>query len=285
MALLSVGVGQKTLSLLSHCCNPGCASGWLQPWRSRRRPLLEGRWACSPACMTQMVEDALRRELVAAGDASLRRAHRIPLGLKLVEEGQLSETVLQRALITRNAEAAMIPLGQWLVHSGLLTESAVSRALGAQWGCPVFAVESWSLKHEVIPGPLAEASGAMPIRLVGGKSLYVAFRDGVDRTLCYALERVLEVRVIAGFLPDSKFAEGSARVGRIQASPVTFLEASGIRALAGAITRLLEEQKPDDVRLARVHELFWIRTVRRRAGRDLIAADILAALSTSAAGL
>jgi len=231
-----------------------------------------------------MVEDALRREMVAGGDASLSREHRIPLGLKLVEEGHLSEADLRRALITRASETTMIPLGQWLVRSGFLTEAIVSRALGAQWGCPVFEVESWSVKQELIPRPLAEASGAMSIRLVGGRSLYLAFRNGVDRSLCYALERVLEVQVIAGFLPDSKFAEGSARMESIPANPITFLEASGIRTLARAITRLLEEKKADDVRLARVHELFWIRMVRRRAGRDVPVDDVLAALSISGAG-
>ena len=61
-------MGARAQSLFPHCANPRCSTGWMRLWRSRRVPSFEGRWACSPECMGELVASALRREM-DGGDA------------------------------------------------------------------------------------------------------------------------------------------------------------------------------------------------------------------------
>lgn len=259
-------------SLFSHCGNPRCSTGWLQLWRSRRHPLFEGRWACSYGCMMELVAAAVRRELAAGGAAQPPREHRLPLGLLLIEQGHLSPEQLRAALAERAAVAAETRLGEWLVATGLLSEDTVAHALGAQWGGPVFSLANYRPEDaaSALPRLLAEAAGALPVRLVGGKLLYLAFAGRIDRSLSYGLERMLGHRVIAGVAPDSEFAEARARYLTAPAPAVTLVEAAHTAALAASVARLIERKKPEDARIVRIHDIFWVRMGRRAASRGSI---------------
>jgi hypothetical protein len=271
--------------LLSRCGNPRCATGWLHLWRSRLHPRFEGKWACSSACMREMVSAAIHRELGAEGAAPLSSTPRFPLGLLLIEQGHLTPVQLHAALAHCAASADHVRVGEWLVASGLLSETALTHALGMQWSCPVFSLENHRVDESafVVPRFLVEATGALPVRLLGGQVLYLAFAGTVDRSLSYGLERMLGIRVIAGIASDAEIAAGRARYFAAAGPRASLLEAVDATALAQSVAGLIERKKPVDARVVRIHDFFWVRMRTRRvlpatplpgAGEDLLATII-----------
>jgi hypothetical protein len=255
------------LSPFSHCANPRCPTGWLHLWRSRKTPVFEGRWACSPGCMAEMVTAAVRHEIALGPDAPYR--HRIPLGLLLVDQGHITAEQLRNAV--RNQEQAVsreteaLRLGHWLVASGVLSETVLTRALSAQWNCPVFSSAAYRAVNvgAALPRFLAEALGALPLRVLGDRTLCLAFSHRVDRSLAYAAARVLGLEVAPGIVRDSEFRAAETEFLAAPAPRIRFLDISGATALARLVTSLVEETKPLEARLARVHDLWWLRLWRR----------------------
>jgi len=270
MPVTAPGQGQepKAGGLLSHCANPRCATGWMRLWRSRHAPVFEGRWACSAECMAELVAAGVRRELDAA-DAGLPHRHRLPLGLLLVDQGRLTPEQLREALAGREHAAAGEPprLGEWLVSSGLLSETVLTQALSAQWNCPVFSVAGCRAEPVawVLPRLLSAALDAVPLRVAGEKLVYLAFAGRVDRSLAYALEGMTGMRVASGLAADSEFREAQAQYLEAEAPPVRLLEAANAWVLARALAGRIEEEKPVEARLRRVHGWFWLRMWRRAA--------------------
>jgi Type II secretion system (T2SS), protein E, N-terminal domain len=250
-------------SFFSHCANPRCSTGWMQMWRNRRAPAFEGRWACSAGCMEEIVRLAVHRE---TGGPSHPYAHRLPLGLTLIEQGRITQEDLRHAIVARDIAVqegrGATPLDAWLVESGILNETMLTRALSAQWSCPVFSMESEYCPAEVataLPRLLAEAFGAVPLRAAGGNLLYVAFANRIDRSLAYAMERMLGVRLTSGVLRDSEYLRARGEFLE-EAGPATkFLEAATVAALARLLTRCIEQEKPAEARLVGVHEYCWLR--------------------------
>jgi hypothetical protein len=254
-------------SPFSHCANPLCATGWMHLWRSHRAPVFEGRWACSPGCMAEVVAAAVRREVALGAGAPYR--HRLPLGLLLVDQGHITPEQLRDAARhqerTAGADADALRLGQWLVSSGVLSETVLTRALSAQWNCPVFSPGAYRAAEvaAALPRFLAEALGALPLRVVGGRTLCLAFSHRIDRTLGYAAERVLGLDVASGIVRDSEFRLAEPEFFAAPAPRTRFLEISSAAALARLVTSVVEGTKPLEARLARVHNLWWLRLWRR----------------------
>lgn len=273
---------QPPSALFSRCANPGCRTGWMRLWRSRRSPGFAGGWACSPQCMGELVAAALRRETDSSGALPQVYPHRMPMGLMLVEQGRLSAEQLRAALDgqqrTRAATGEQIRLGAWLAQSGVLSEPVLAHALSAQWSCPVFRLDRCHPAEvaAALPRFLSEALGALPVRLAANRLLYVAFSGSVDRSLCYAIERIAGVRVAAGMACDSEFRREQARFLETPGPPARFLEAANLQVLARAMTRLIETEKPVEARLARVHDWCWLRIWRRAPGAsDLAAPEVV----------
>lgn len=255
-------VEERPGALLSRCGNPRCATSWMRLWRSRRVPAFEGRWACSSACMAEMVAAEVQR--ASDGGSFGLHPHRVPLGLILVEQGSLAPEMLRKALgAQRKAVVAgeKVLLGQWLLRSGVLSEPALTRALSTQWNCPIFSLERDRPEElaGVLPQLLSEALGAVPVRLAAGRLLYLAFADRIDRSLTWAVERVTGLAVAAGVTSDSRFREAQQRFLAAPAQRTRCLEVANTRVLARAITRWIEREKPIDARLARVHDFWWLR--------------------------
>lgn len=285
----AAGREPRPASLFAACANPRCAMGWMRLWRSRRMPLFEGRWACSPECMGELVAAAVRREMDRG--VGSRHAHRVPMGLMLIEEGRITRDDLRRALGAQRsaAEAGAAPqrLGEWLVAGGALGEDAVMRALSAQWNCPVFSLAGFSPEEVAteLPRLLAEAAGAVPVRAAGGKLLYVAFSETVDRQLTWALEAMSGKRVAAGVARDSEFSAALARYLETPAPRAQLLEASSSWRLARALTARIEARRPREARLCRVGDFFWLRTwyrVPAGARPESAIEDVLARVGFSA---
>lgn len=257
--------------LAPRCANPACRTGWIHLWRNARAPRLWGGWACSPGCMQAMVAAAVRRERGAGAPAPAAYPHRVPIGLMLVEQGEITEESLQGALAEcRQQEqetGEAVRLGAWLVESGLLTEAALTRGLSAQWGCPAFSLANFRPEETaaVMPRLLAEAYGGIPVRAGGG--LCLVFAGGVDRSLSYAVARMTGLRVTAGVAGDREWKRALAEYRATRAPRSGFLEAADADSLVRAIAGRVERAKAADARLVRVHGVWWLR-LWRRAGAE-----------------
>jgi hypothetical protein len=216
-----------------------------------------------------MVEAAIGRE--GPGDESgAAWTHRIPLSLMLLEQGGISKEQLREAGRQSAAGAAgeAIRLEEWLLNSGLLSEAALTRAISAQWNCPVFSLPGGlsASMASAVPPFLSEALGALPVGISGGKLLYLAFSERIDRSLSYAVEHVTGLRVAAGIARESEFRREQARFLAGGAPAARFLEAEDLHGVARGMAAWIERERPIRARLARVHELWWLRIWRTAQG-------------------
>jgi Type II secretion system (T2SS), protein E, N-terminal domain len=279
--------GSAHLPIFSRCANPHCPMGWMHLWRSRGAPRFEGKWSCSPHCLQALVAAAVRRE--GAPEPAAAYSHRLPMGLLLVEQGRLTHRELVDALDSCERASAHsgtpIRLGAWLMERGVLDEASLTRVLSAQWRCPVFSLEAFRPSEVVsaLPQFLAESFGAVPLHRTGSEPLYLAYADKIDRTVNYAIERILGIRVAAGLVRDSEFRAAQSGFLRERAPAVKMIEASGARTLARSFAYLVEREKAADAGLVRIHDTWWMRIWKRtRAGIGLPAiGDVVDVLSVA----
>ncbi|MDI3254273.1 MAG: hypothetical protein QJR10_05735 [Bacillota bacterium] len=256
----------KSSALLPQCGNPKCKSGWLRLWRSREVPVFEGKWACSTACVREMIEAAVLRERRDAAIPPATHQHRVPLGLLLLSQGQITQAQLKRALDAQK-RAGSGKLGEWLVRQKSTGPEQVVRALAAQWGCPVLSVDAFHAASmaPALPRLLADSFGALPLRVAGRTLLYLAFESRPDPCLALAVERMTGLKCEAGLLRDSEFQRANAALLRAVFPRVRLLEASSLRGAAHAMTAMVEERKPIETRLVRVHNYFWMRLWKEKS--------------------
>jgi hypothetical protein len=237
-----------------------------------------------------MVEEAVAREGSSEGQGSGAAVPRIPLGLMLLEQGQLSEQQLRQALEShrRLAEATgeAMRLEDWLLTSGLLSEAAVTRAISAQWNCPVFVLSGSRTEEtaSTLPRFLAEAMGVLPVRISGEKSVCLAFSERIDRSLSYAVEHMTGLQVAAGVARESEFRREQARFLSRPSPKSRFLEVKDRQSLAREMSAWIEAEQPIEARLARVHEIWWLRIGRRGSDSRLVGGaveDLLATVARS----
>jgi hypothetical protein len=268
IAALSVPLDRAAASHLSSaffpvCANMRCSSSRIKLWRKRQVPVFEGKWACSPACMQELVATAVQREIVEMGDRPPLHRHRVPLGLLLLSQGAITQEQLKRALAAQK-ENGSGRLGEWLVAQGSVTEGRVTQALGSQWNCPVLAVDHHdpSGMAAVVPRLLVDSFGALPLRLAGRGLLYVAFEDKIDRCMTLAVERMTGLKVEAGVLRGSEFRRLQQEALRASFPKTRLLEAANVRGLMLTLAGMIEECKPVQARLVRVYDYFWLRLWR-----------------------
>jgi hypothetical protein len=231
--------------------------------------VFEGKWACSPACMGELVAAAVGRAMDGIDSVPVSHAHRLPMGLMLVEQGKITARQLHEALEGQRRRSEergeTMRLGEWLLRSGVLGEPALTRALSAQWNCPVFSLDGYRPRElaTAFPRFLCDALGALPVRAPGGRQLYVAFSGHVDRSLSYALEGMTGLKVVAGVARDSEFTIAQEQYLATEGPRTRFLEAASSWALVRTLTDLIETEKPAEARLVRIHDFYWLRLWRR----------------------
>jgi hypothetical protein len=251
--------------LFTTCANPACSTGWLQIWRSRSSPMFEGGWNCSPACTGDRLQAAVSREMDGRGVLAETHRHRVPLGLLMLEQGWITQAQLRSALEGQRAHQAG-RLGHWLMVREGVSEQLVTRALGLQWSCPVLPLDLHDPEglSPLLPRLFVDAFGALPLRIVAGKLVYLGFEDRLDSAVALALERMSGLRVESGLVAGSHFRPAHSRMLEAKYPSVELLEASSEPALVRALTRAVERTKPVESRLVRVHDCLWLRMWRRR---------------------
>jgi hypothetical protein len=251
-------------ALFITCANPECSSGWLHLWRSRETPIFEGGWSCSPRCTAALVAAAVRRELDGHSVTGESHQHRIPLGLVMLEQGWITVSQLRQALeAQRVAKAGR--LGQWLMRQQGVSEQLVTRALGLQWSCPVMPLEFHDTEAlaVLVPRLFVDAFGALPLRVSAGQFLYLGFEDRLDPIVALAVERMSGLRVESGLVPESLFDAAHARMLSAKFPAVQLMEAVSQQAVVHVLTKSIEQVRPVDSRLVRVHDCLWLRLWKR----------------------
>ena len=227
-------------------------------------PVFEGGWSCSARCTAAQVAAAVRRELDNRGAAQESHQHRIPLGLVMLEQGWITSKQLRLALEAQRAAKAG-RLGSWLVRQQGVSEQLVTRALGLQWSCPVLPMEFHDAEAlaVLVPRLFVDAFGALPLRVAAGRLLYLGFADLLDPIVALAVERMSDLRVESGLVPESQFGPAHARMLSAKFPAVELMEAVSESAVVRAFAKTIERVRPVESRLVRVHECLWLRMWRR----------------------
>ncbi len=256
--------GRTRAPWLETCANPGCRSGWLHLWRSHTTPVFEDGWTCSPACTHARIAAAVARELEGRAATRENHHHRVPLGLLLLQQGWITNSQLRRALEAQK-KAGTGRLGQWLMSQKAIDEEHVTRALGLQWSCPVLSAEQHdpAAMTAVMPRLFVDAFGVLPLRIAGGRLLYLGFEDALDPVLALAVERMSGLRVESGVVAGSSFRQAHARMLDARFPSVELIEAVSAPAAALALARSVEKAKPGAGRLVRMHDCLWLRLWER----------------------
>lgn len=178
----------------------------------------------------------------------------------MLEQGWITASQLRSALDMQRQNGSG-RLGHWLVAKEGVSEQLVTRALGLQWSCPVLSLESHDPEGlaPILPRFFVDAFGALPLRIAAGKLLYLAFEDRLDPILALAVERVSGFRVESGVVQGSLFQTAHTRMLQAAFPHVVLLEASSESALVRTLARRVEQVRPTDSRLVRVHDCLWLR--------------------------
>jgi hypothetical protein len=257
-------------SLIGKCANSDCRTSWLHLFRKRSTPVFEGGWTCSPECTEARILKALCRELDGRGQTQEVHRHRIPLGLLMLEHGWITHQQLRRALEAQRASGSS-RIGECLIRQGATDEATVTRALGLQWSCPVLSTESHGAAAlaSVMPRLFVDAFGALPLRVVGGRLLYIGFEQSLDPVLAFSISRMTGLQVESGIVPSSLFVAAHGRMLKEQFPSVQLSEAVSESAAAALLRKSVERFQPVGARLVRVHDCVWLRMWRGRRAEPI----------------
>jgi hypothetical protein len=265
---------REELARSCDCCGGHSGNPWTQMRRSRAGVEMAGRWYCRPECMTVELGEFLRRR-----EAGARRetasAHRIPLGLLLLSRQQLTAEQLRTALAAQR-ELGRGKIGEWLQQLGYVSESQIVAALARQWSCPVLrgALVPWeALRAAPVPRLLLESFRMIPAAFSGGtRTLLMAFSEGVDYTVLYAIGQMLDCRAEACVVSRAALRLALEEVAqRQESSDVVFdgMEDAGECArIVGSYATKVQARK---VRMAGCGSHLWLRLERpRREALNLV---------------
>jgi len=244
------------------CGNVFCRTVWTPPWKSREYPIFEGRWACSPGCAEALVRSALARETGEwpEDDMPLPHRHRIPLGLVLLAHGWVTHTKLQRALEAQRANGCG-RIGEWLIAESGVSAEEVTRGLSAQWNCPVLTLDGFSPQTTALalPRVLIEEYGALPLRVAGGKVLYVGFRDQLDAASSFAIEQMSGLKTESGVMGEANFRRAQERLLDSRFPEVSIAEEADRDTLSESVAAMIGQTRPTASRLLKLHRYYWLR--------------------------
>ncbi len=260
-----VGIPVPALSARTECGNPACGRGWTPPWRSRRYPYFEDRWACSERCLLEMVKMAIAREiddgvLEGVEDIPGQHRHRIPLGLVLLGQGWITHPQLRKALEMQRLRGKG-RIGDWLVSECGLRSEWITRGLSVQWNCPVLTTDGFSPETmaRALPKPFIEEYGILPLRVAARRILYVGFQDHLDASSAYAVEQISGLRTECGVIGEERYRKAKEMVLGCRFVNMRRSIVADRDALARSIERVIEQGKPTASRLVRLHRYYWLR--------------------------
>jgi hypothetical protein len=256
--------------LAPRCGYGGCVHApnlWRRARRRSRGIRMQGEWYCQPECLESALTGVLRRTRpVLHPGASV--SHRIPLGLILLSRQQLTAAQLRMTLKAQQT-AGRGKIGEWLQALGFSTEGQVTAALARQWSCPVLRNGPEALCATglpPIPLLLLESFHMIPVKFVEATAtLLIAFSEGIDYTVLYAVEQMLECRTEPCLLCPSMLRKSLQSLAQHrEASDIVFDRVGDADECARLVSNYAVKVRAQKVRLARCREYLWIRLERLR---------------------
>jgi hypothetical protein len=185
------------------------------------------------------------------------------LGLLLLSRQQLTAAQLRTALTAQRA-AGQGRIGDWLRQLGFASEGQITAAVARQWGCPVLKsgpAEFAALRPIPIPNLLLESFQMMPVQFAEAtRTLLMAFGEGMDHTVLYAVEQMLGYRTEACFVCPSVLQKGLQELAqRNPAKDVVFDRVEDAGECARIIASYSARIRAGEVRLAECGTHIWIR--------------------------
>ncbi|HEV3512247.1 MAG TPA: hypothetical protein VGS05_11130 [Candidatus Sulfotelmatobacter sp.] len=201
--------------------------------------------------------------------------HRLPLGLLLLSRHQLTREQLQTALAAQRS-AGHGRLGEWLQALEFATETQVTAALARQWSCPIFlSSASFPGGRHVpqIPISLLQHFSMVPVHYVESTStLHLAFSEGVDYTVLYAIEQMTGCHTEACFAtPAFVRAQLAPLCAHRAESEIVFSHFPDVDEVCSMIRSYCSRLHASEMKVARCGSDLWVRLLRNsRSPLDLI---------------
>jgi Type II secretion system (T2SS), protein E, N-terminal domain len=239
------------------------SSIWHRITRQSRGILIGGSAYCADQCLDKILTDTLQQLRCPAGGFVTAAAHRIPLGLVLLSRRQITAEELRTAIEAQRV-AGRGRIGEWLQTLGFVTEYQITTALARQWSCPVLRVLPGAggvSRGPLIPVHLLESFAMIPVEYVESTStLHIAFAEGIDRSVLYALEQMLTCRTEPCLVAPTALRQ-RLRTSFEHRGPgeVVFDGMSDIGECVRIIRSYCTRVAPSEIRLVLCGAVFWVR--------------------------
>jgi hypothetical protein len=265
------------------------------PWRRLRyQPrgvLIQGLLYCADGCTERALTGALRRLSSASQRASA--PHRVPLGLLLLSRQQLTPHQLSTVLEAQR-RAGRGRIGEWFLALGFANEQQVTAALARQWSCPVLRASFLAAgtaterrgRGPQIPLNLLEAFAMIPVDYVETTAtLHVAFGEGIDYGVLYAIEQMLGCRTeFCMAVPSLVRQRLQAMSGPRAETEVLFDRVTDAAEFSRIVCSYCVRLSATEIRLSACGPHLWVRLlIPSRAPLDLLFRSLQPASSQSSA--
>jgi hypothetical protein len=244
------------------CGRAESASLWRRLRRQPQGLRMQGAWYCGTECLERALAEFLSRSRPTARH-NATASHRVPLGLLLLSRQQLTAEQLRDGLEAQRA-ASRGKIGEWLQELGFVTEPQVTAGLARQWSCPVLRTLPDELGANCvlpIPALLLESFQMIPVELVKATgTLLMAFSEGIDYTVLYAIEQMLGCHTEACLVCPSSLQRGLQALGQRRGTgDVVFDHTEDAGECARIIGNYAARVGAEEIRLARCGEHIWAR--------------------------
>jgi hypothetical protein len=160
-------------------------------------------------------------------------------------------------------------IGAWLQELGFATESQITAALARQWSCPVLRAPDMAIaasRFPAIPALLLESFQMIPVELVEATgTLLMAFSEGIDYTMLYAIEQMLGFHTEPCLMCPSSLQKSLQVLERQRAAlDVVFDRTKDAGECARIIGSYCAKVRAEEVRVAWCGDHLWIRLQRLR---------------------
>jgi hypothetical protein len=202
-------------------------------------------------------------------------AHRVPLGLLLLSRQQVTAAQLRTAL-EQQRQAGQGRIGDWLRQLGFASEEQITAALARQWACPVLKISPETLgsgRWIPIPALLLDTFRMMPVEYAEStRTLLMAFSEGIDHRVLYAIEQMLGYRAEACLVSPSILQKGLQVLAQRHAvKDVVFERMQDASECARIIGSYAGKVEAEEVRLAQCGSRIWARLeVKGREAVNLV---------------
>jgi Type II secretion system (T2SS), protein E, N-terminal domain len=234
----------------------------------------QGQWYCSPNCFEFAAESAFSKLLPGTPD-SPKSLHRIPIGLLLLSRGTINDGQLKQALLLQREKKSGQKIGKILQEIQAASEQDITETLAAQWGCPTYPLKKareFLQCASMLPLTLLEAGRILPVHYLRlQETLFLAFVDGVDRTILYAVEQMLHVRTVPCIVSESDLSYALETFRPLAGAPTSVFESpSDPQQMARTSRSYALQMNAKEVWAVRSGRFIWVRMQTSPGYKDIL---------------